>query len=136
MKKLMLMALVLCIALTACGKKADKADKQDSAFSQSVSISYDLDKDFGDMLVKFLNSAAIKQKIGVKPSDVNSITAEREPDKEKPAENGRYNNVIRITIDTGDYKLSKQLFDTFYDKVRENLAELVKSNNVVIEKVE
>lgn len=137
MKKLILAALMLCIVFTACGKKAaeDKA-VSDTSYSQSVSIEYDLDRDFGDMLVKLLNSVAIKQKIGMDPSEVNHISVVREPQKEKPAENGHYNNVIRVTADAGDKNLSKELFDTFYNKANAGIEILIKGNNITIEKVD
>ncbi len=136
MKKLIIAALMLCILLSACGKKTEDTNTQDTTFTQSVSISYSMDKDFGDMLVKLLNSVAIKQKIGIAPSDVNSITVEREPEKEKPAENGRYNNVIKVTVNTEDRKRSQEIFDTFYDKAKKGVAALVESDNVTVEKVD
>lgn len=138
MKKLLIAIVLVCIMLTACGKKSEEAqtDNGDTSYSQLLSITYSFDSDFGDMLVRLLNTTSIKQKIGIEPEDTGKITVERIKDMEQAPADGKYNNVIRITVDTGDAKLSKKLFNTFYDKAQKSISSLVKDNDVTIEKVE
>ena len=88
------------------------------------------------MLVRLMNTTSIKQKIGIEPEDTGKITVERVKDMEKAAEDGRYNNVIRITVDAGDKALSEKLFNTFYDKAEKGISSIVKDNKVTIEKVD
>ncbi len=129
-----LMLYLLCFTFTACSSKKEKSVRSNGTdFSQLVSITYEYESDFGDTIVKLLNSAAIKQKIGIEPSNVNKITVERVPENEKPAKDTRHNNVIRITTDAGESILSKELFNDFYSKIENALPENI---NVTIEKVD
>ena len=138
MKKLLIALILVCILFTACGKKNEEAnsDGEGTSYSQLLSTTYSFDSDFGDMLVRLMNTTSIKQKIGIEPEDTGKITVERVKDMEKAAEDGRYNNVIRITVDAGDKALSEKLFNTFYDKAEKGIASIVKDNKVTIEKVD
>lgn len=138
MKKLLIAVLLACILFTACGKKNSEAQSEtgDTSYSQLLSITYSLDSDFGDMLVRLMNTTSIKQKIGIDPEDTGKITVERVKDKEQAMEDGRYNNVIKITVDAGDKALSERLFNTFYDRAEKSISSIVKDNKVIIEKVE
>ncbi len=137
MKKLLIAVLLVCILFTACGKKNEEAANgiEDTSCSQILSVTYSFDSDFGDMLVRLMNTTSVKQKIGIAPEDTGNITVERVKDMEKAGEDGKYNNVIKITVDAGDKKLSEKLLNSFIDKTQKGIASIVKDNDVTIEKV-
>ena len=137
MKKLLIAVLLVCILFTACGKKNEEAANgiEDTSCSQILSVTYSFDSDFGDMLVRLMNTTSVKQKIGIAPEDTGNITVERVKDMEKAGEDGKYNNVIKITVDAGDKKLSEKLLSSFIDKTQKGIASIVKDNDVTIEKV-